>query len=679
MEGPGGEMIAEIGQFALILALVVALAQSVVPMVGAARDDAGMMTLATSSAGALVLLLGFAFAALTHAFVVSDFSLTVVASNSHSAKPMLYKVAGVWGNHEGSMLLWVLILAVFGAAVAWFGGNLPPALKARALAVQGMIASAFLAFIVFTSNPFDRLSPAPPDGAGLNPLLQDPGLAFHPPLLYLGYVGFSMAFSFAVAALIEGRVDAAWARWVRPWTLAAWTFLTAGIALGSWWAYYELGWGGWWYWDPVENSSFMPWLFGTALLHSAIVVEKRDALKSWTILLAILTFSMSLLGTFLVRSGVLTSVHAFATDPERGIFILLILAIAIGGALLLFAIRAPSMKGGGIFAPVSREGALVLNNMLLTLAAGTVLLGTLYPLLLEAVTGGESRVSVGPPFFNATFAPIMVPLVLAVAAGPFLAWKRGDLRALAGKLVPAAMAAVAAIALTFALVPDTAALAPFGMGLAAWLAAGALAEFASRIRLFSAAGDESWRRLKGLPRSAAGMTLAHLGLAVMIAGITGSSAWRLELIGTLGVGDSLSGSGYSVTLDDINEGVGPNYRFQQGILTVRRDGAAVTTLKPERRFFPVANQATTEAGIVTNWLADLYGVIGEPAAEPGTRTAQQAWTVRFYVNPLVPWIWGGALLMVAGGGLSLSDRRHRVGAPRRAASAPAGGAPAAAE
>ena len=672
-------MIAEIGQFALILALVVALAQSVVPMVGAARDDAGMMTLATSSAGALVLLLGFAFAALTHAFVVSDFSLTVVASNSHSAKPMLYKVAGVWGNHEGSMLLWVLILAVFGAAVAWFGGNLPPALKARALAVQGMIASAFLAFIVFTSNPFDRLSPAPPDGAGLNPLLQDPGLAFHPPLLYLGYVGFSMAFSFAVAALIEGRVDAAWARWVRPWTLAAWTFLTAGIALGSWWAYYELGWGGWWYWDPVENSSFMPWLFGTALLHSAIVVEKRDALKSWTILLAILTFSMSLLGTFLVRSGVLTSVHAFATDPERGIFILLILAIAIGGALLLFAIRAPSMKGGGIFAPVSREGALVLNNMLLTLAAGTVLLGTLYPLLLEAVTGGESRVSVGPPFFNATFAPIMVPLVLAVAAGPFLAWKRGDLRALAGKLVPAAMAAVAAIALTFALVPDTAALAPFGMGLAAWLAAGALAEFASRIRLFSAAGDESWRRLKGLPRSAAGMTLAHLGLAVMIAGITGSSAWRLELIGTLGVGDSLSGSGYSVTLDDINEGVGPNYRFQQGILTVRRDGAAVTTLKPERRFFPVANQATTEAGIVTNWLADLYGVIGEPAAEPGTRTAQQAWTVRFYVNPLVPWIWGGALLMVAGGGLSLSDRRHRVGAPRRAASAPAGGAPAAAE
>ena len=672
-------MIAEIGQFALILALVVALAQSVVPMVGAARDDAGMMTLATSSAGALVLLLGFAFAALTHAFVVSDFSLTVVASNSHSAKPMLYKVAGVWGNHEGSMLLWVLILAVFGAAVAWFGGNLPPALKARALAVQGMIASAFLAFIVFTSNPFDRLSPAPPDGAGLNPLLQDPGLAFHPPLLYLGYVGFSMAFSFAVAALIEGRVDAAWARWVRPWTLAAWTFLTAGIALGSWWAYYELGWGGWWYWDPVENSSFMPWLFGTALLHSAIVVEKRDALKSWTILLAILTFSMSLLGTFLVRSGVLTSVHAFATDPERGIFILLILAIAIGGALLLFAIRAPSMKGGGIFAPVSREGALVLNNMLLTLAAGTVLLGTLYPLLLEAVTGGESRVSVGPPFFNATFAPIMVPLVLAVAAGPFLAWKRGDLRALAGKLVPAAMAAVAAIALTFALVPDTAALAPFGMGLAAWLAAGALAEFASRIRLFSAAGDESWRRLKGLPRSAAGMTLAHLGLAVMIAGITGSSAWRLELIGTLGVGDSLSGSGYSVTLDDINEGVGTNYRFQQGILTVRRDGAAVTTLKPERRFFPVANQATTEAGIVTNWLADLYGVIGEPAAEPGTRTAQQAWTVRFYVNPLVPWIWGGALLMVAGGGLSLSDRRHRVGAPRRAASAPAGGAPAAAE
>jgi cytochrome c-type biogenesis protein CcmF len=669
-------MIAELGQFALLLALVVACVQASLPLVGAARNDAGLMALGSLGAGTLALLLALAFAALTHAFVTSDFSLAVVAQNSHSAKPMLYKIAGVWGNHEGSMLLWVLILAVFGAAVTLFGGNLPPALKARALAVQGMIAAAFLAFIVFTSNPFARLAPAPADGAGLNPLLQDPGLAFHPPLLYLGYVGFSMAFSFAVAALIEGRVDAAWARWVRPWTLAAWTFLTAGIALGSWWAYYELGWGGWWYWDPVENSSFLPWLFGTALLHSAIVVEKRDALKSWTILLAILTFSMSLLGTFLVRSGVLTSVHAFATDPARGVFILLILALAIGGALLLFAIRAPAMKSGGRFAPISREGALVFNNMVLTLAAATVLLGTLYPLLLEAATGGESRVSVGPPFFNATFAPIMVPLVLAVAAGPFLAWKRGDLRALLPKLLPSALAASAAIALTFALVPDGPALAPFGIGLAAWLAAGALAEFAGRIRLF-AAPAESWRRLKGLPRAAAGMTCAHLGLAILIAGVTGSSAWRLEMIGTLGVGGTLSEGGYTVTLDRVNDGVGPNYNFQSGTLTVRRHGDFVTVLTPERRFFPVANQSTTEAGIRTSMLADLYGVIGEPVAEPGARADAGAWTVRFYVNPLVPWIWVGALLMVAGGALSLSDRRHRVGAPRRTVAGPVADAAAA--
>ena len=673
-------MIAEIGQFALILALIIAIVQAVLPMAGAARNDAGLMALASTSALALVLFIGLAFAALTHAFIVSDFTLAIVAENSHSAKPMLYKVAGVWGNHEGSMLLWVLILAIFGAAVALFGANLPPALKARALSVQGMIAAAFIAFSVFTSNPFARLDPAPADGTGLNPLLQDPGLAFHPPLLYLGYVGFSMAFSFAIAALIEGRVDAAWARWVRPWTLAAWAFLTAGIALGSWWAYYELGWGGWWFWDPVENSSFMPWLFGTALLHSAVVVEKRDALKSWTILLAILTFSMSLLGTFLVRSGVLTSVHAFATDPARGVFILLILAIAIGGALLLFAIRAPSMKSGGLFAPVSREGALVLNNMLLTVAAATVLLGTLYPLILEAVSGGESRVSVGPPFFNATFAPIMVPLVLAVAAGPFLAWKRGNLRTIAHKLIPSALAAVGVIALTFALKPDGPALAPFGMGLAAWLAAGAIAEWAGRVSLFTAPGA-SWRRLAGLPRSASGMTLAHLGLAVMIVGITGASAWRVEIIDTLPPGATVTRDGYSVTLGNIDEGIGPNYRFQRGTLTVARHGTTVATLTPERRFYPVAGQSTTEAGIRTTWLADYYGVIGEPAAAPGERAATDAWTVRFYVNPMIPWIWTGAMLMVAGGFLSLSDRRHRVGAPRRAAASATmtGNAPAAAE
>ena len=453
-------------------------------------------------------------------------------------------------------------------------------------------------------------------------------------------------------------------------------FLTAGIALGSWWAYYELGWGGWWFWDPVENASFIPWLFGTALLHSSIVVEKRDALKSWTILLAILTFSMSLLGTFLVRSGILTSVHAFATDPERGVFILAILAVAIGGALTLFAVRAPGMKGGGLFAPASREGALVANNMLLTVAAATVLLGTLYPLILEALSGGQTRVSVGPPFFNATFGPIMVPLVLLVAVGPFLAWKRGNLGAAAYKLIPAAIAAVATIVATFLAVPDGPALAPFAMGLAAWLGVGTLAEWSSRIRLFSSPPTDALRRLSGLPRAASGMTLAHLGLAVMIVGITGSSAWRAELVTTLVPGETAEGAGYAVTLQAVTEGQGPNYRFERGTLLISEDGAPVTTLITERRFFPVANQTTTEAGIRTTLLADLYGVIGERGRTPETANAL---TVRFFVNPMVPWIWIGALLMSLGGLLSLSDRRHRVGAPRRAAGAATHNAPAAAE
>jgi len=669
-------VIAEIGQYLLILTLVLAGVQATVPLWGVARGDAAMMRLADRTAIGQAVALLAAFAALTHGFVTSDFSLEVVFQNSHSLKPMLYKVSGVWGNHEGSMLLWVLVLSLFSAAVALCGRNLPPTLKARVLAVQAMIGLAFLAFIIFTSNPFARLMPAPPNGAGLNPLLQDPGLAFHPPLLYLGYVGFSMAFSFAVAALIEGKVDAAWARWVRPWTLAAWSFLTAGIALGSWWAYYELGWGGWWFWDPVENASFMPWLFGTALLHSAIVVEKRDALKSWTILLAILTFSMSLLGTFLVRSGVLTSVHAFATDPERGVFILAILAVTIGGALTLFAWRAPGMKGGGLFAPVSREGALVANNMLLTVAALTVLLGTLYPLILEAFSGGADRVSVGPPFFNSTFAPIMVPLVLMVAVGPLLAWKRGDLAAAGRKLIPAAIAAAVVIVATFVLKPDGPWLAPLAMGLAAWLAAGALVEWTSRIRLFSAPLAESARRLSGLPRAASGMTLAHLGLAILIVGITGASAWRAELITTLAPGESAEAPGYTVTLGDVSRGQGPNYNFERGVLIITKDERKVAELFAERRFFPVAGQTTTEAGIKTTWLADYYGVIGERGRTPETANK---WTVRFYLNPLVPWIWLGAMVMVLGGGLSLTDRRHRVGAPRRAANASPAAAPAPAE
>jgi cytochrome c-type biogenesis protein CcmF len=671
-------MIAEIGQFVLVLALIMAAVQAVVPMIGAARTDATLMAFGSRMAVAQAALLVIAFAALTHGFVVSDFSLAVVFQNSHSLKPMLYKVSGVWGNHEGSMLMWVLILAIFGAAVALFGRNLPPTLKARVLSVQAMIGVAFLAFVIFTSNPFLRLDPAPLDGTGLNPLLQDPGLAFHPPLLYLGYVGFSMAFSFAVAALIEGRVDAAWGRWVRPWTLAAWVFLTGGIALGSWWAYYELGWGGWWFWDPVENASFMPWLLGTALLHSSIVVEKRDSLKNWTILLAILTFSMSLLGTFIVRSGVLTSVHAFASDPARGIFILMILLITVGGALSLFAWRAPTIRGGGLFALVSREGALVLNNILLALACATVLLGTLYPLILEAASGGDSVVSVGPPYFNATFAPIMALLVVALAFGPLMAWKRGNIGAVSRKLIIAAAAAIAAIAATFIAVPDGPALAPFAMGLAAWLAAGSLVEWAGRIKLFTAPAAESWRRLTGLPRAASGMTVAHLGLAIMIAGITGSSAWRSELITTLAVGETAQIEQYSLTLQAVDRGQGPNYTFERGTYLLSKRGGGVIVLYPERRFFPVAGQTTTEAAIKTTLLSDLYAVLGGAGRTPETA---HKWTVRFFINPLVPWLWLGALVMVGGGLLSLSDRRHRVGAPRRKQQPASGigGAPAPAE
>jgi cytochrome c-type biogenesis protein CcmF len=655
-------LIAEIGQFVLVLALVMAAIQVAVPMIGAARTDATLMAFGNRMAVTQAALLVVAFAALTHGFVVSDFSLAVVFQNSHSLKPILYKVSGVWGNHEGSMLMWVLILAIFGAAVALFGRNLPPTLKARVLSVQAMIGVAFLAFIVFTSNPFLRLDPAPVDGTGLNPLLQDPGLAFHPPLLYLGYVGFSMAFSFAVAALIEGRVDAAWGRWVRPWTLAAWVFLTSGIALGSWWAYYELGWGGWWFWDPVENASFMPWLLGTALLHSSIVVEKRDSLKNWTILLAILTFSMSLLGTFIVRSGILTSVHSFASDPTRGIFILAILLVTVGGALSLFAWRAPTIRGGGLFALVSREGSLVLNNILLALACATVLLGTLYPLILEAASGGASVVSVGPPYFNATFAPIMALLVVALAFGPLLAWKRGNLSAVSRKLIIAAVAAVAAIAATFITVPDGPALAPFAMGLAAWLAAGTLVEWAGRIKLFTVPAAESWHRLTGLPRAASGMTVAHLGLAIVIAGITGSSAWRTELITTLAVGETAQVGNYSLTLQAVDSGQGPNYTFERGTYLLSERNSGVTVLLPERRFFPVAGQTTTEAAIETTLLSDLYAVIGGAGRSPETANK---WTVRFFINPMVPWLWLGALVMVGGGLLSLSDRRHRVGAPRR--------------
>ena len=651
-------MIVEVGHYALILALALSLVQGTFPLIGAQLRYAPWIAMARPVAIVQFGFVAISFAALTHAYVVSDFSVLNVAMNSHSAKPLLYKVSGVWGNHEGSLLLWVLILTLFGATVAAFGGNLPPELRARVLSIQALIGTGFLLFMLLTSNPFERLVPAPADGQGLNPLLQDPGLAFHPPFLYLGYVGFSMAFSFALAALVEGRVDAAWARWVRPWTLAAWCFLTVGIALGSWWAYYELGWGGFWFWDPVENASFMPWLAGTALLHTAIVVEKRDALKSWTILLAILTFSLSLLGTFLVRSGVLTSVHAFATDPARGVFILAFLVLVVGGSLTLFAIRAPGLKGGGLFAPVSREGALVLNNLLLTTACATVLLGTLYPLFLDALTG--EKVSVGPPYFHATFVPLMVPAVVAAGIGPLLAWKRGDLAGALSRLRLALVFALAVPLATLMFAAKAPMLAVLGTALGTWLVAASIGEFAERVRLFGASPGETWRRAKHLPRAVYGMTIAHAGAGVVILGIVVSVTWETERLQVVQAGESVPVGGYEFTFRGVEDVKGPNYDAVRGIFDVTRDGDLVTVMTPETRTYETSPQTTTEAAIHPTLTSDLYAVIGDPDGSGG-------WAARLYHKPLVNWIWLGAILVAVGGIVSLTDRRHRVGAPRRKA------------
>jgi cytochrome c-type biogenesis protein CcmF len=640
-------VIPELGHFALILALAVALVQGTLPFVGAARGDIRLMALGRSAALTQALLIVLAFAALTQAYVTSDFSVANVVANSHSAKPLLYKISGVWGNHEGSMLLWSLILALFGAAVAVFGNNLPDSLRARVLGVQALIGLGFLAFILFTSNPFERLSPAPPDGNGLNPLLQDPGLAFHPPLLYLGYVGFSVTYAFAIAALLEGRVDAAWARWVRPWTLAAWCFLTCGIALGSWWAYYILGWGGFWFWDPVENASLMPWLAGTALLHSAIVVEKRDALKSWTVLLAVLAFSLSLLGTFLVRSGVLTSVHAFAQDPARGIFILGFLLLVTGGGLALYAWQAPKLAGGGLFQPLSREGALILNNLLLCTLAATVLLGTLYPLFLDLLTG--SKVSVGPPFFNATFVPICAPLFAALCVGPYLAWKRAEIAPALVRLRAAFAISVIAAILAAALVDHRATLAAIAFGFGVWLILGSLSEFIGRARR---------SRLRTMPRAAIGMTISHAALGVVVLGAVATAAWNAELIRTMKPGDTAEFAGFGVRLEQVVPAPGPNYVAERATITLTKDGRPYTTLTPERRLFTVQQRQISETSIHTNLLRDIYATLGEGDADKG-------WTIRLYWNPLAPWIWLGAGLCALGGFVSLSDRRLRIGAPRR--------------
>jgi cytochrome c-type biogenesis protein CcmF len=661
-------MIAELGHYALILAIAVAIVQSIVPFWGARTGDSRLMAIARPAAVTQFLLVGIAFAALTQAYIVSDFSVENVYQNSHTAKPMLFKISGVWGNHEGSMLLWVLILTLFGSLVAVFGRNLPEKLRALVLSVQGLIGVSFIAFILFTSNPFVRLSPAPIEGLDLNPVLQDIGLAIHPPLLYLGYVGCSIAFAFAVAALIDGKIEAAWARWVRPWTLVSWLFLTLGISMGSYWAYYELGWGGWWFWDPVENSSFMPWLAATALLHSAIVMEKRDALKVWTVLLAILTFSLSLLGTFLVRSGVLTSVHTFAADPGRGLWILTILILFIGGALVLFAGRAGALSKGGLFAPISREGSLVLNNLFLTAACGTVLVGTLYPLLAEAI--GQT-VSVGAPFFNVTFGPLMVPLLIAVPFGPMLAWKRGDLYAAGQRLMVAfglAILGIIIVAISYGL---DAFVAAFGVGLAVWLIAGSLSEPAFRAQLFRVGLGTSARRLAGLPRSAFGMALGHLGLGVTVLGIVVSSTWSTEAIRDVRVGDTVTVSGRDVTFDGFDVEETGNYDATIVHFTISRDGEVIRSATGEKRGYTTRMVPTTEASI--NWFGASHLYIspgdvreGGVVLDPGVFTDQSVLTVYVYWKPLIALIWFGTVIMALGGVLSLSDRRLRVGAPKTA-------------
>ena len=649
-------MIPELGHYALVLALALALIQATVPLWGARVNDTTLMGLAGPTAMTQFIFVAASFAALTWCYVASDFSVFNVFQNSHSAMPLIYKFTSVWGNHEGSMLLWVLILSLFGALVALFGTNLPATLRADVLAVQAWIAAAFYLFILTTSNPFQRLADAPFEGRDLNPILQDPGLAIHPPLLYLGYVGFSIAFSFAIAALIEGRIDAAWARWVRPWALAAWIFLTLGIAMGSYWAYYELGWGGWWFWDPVENASLMPWLAGTALLHSAVVMEKRDALKIWTILLAILAFSLSLLGTFLVRSGVLTSVHAFATDPTRGVFILGILTVFIGGGFALYAWRAPMLKQGGLFAPISREGALVFNNLFLTSACATVFVGTLYPLALEALT--DQKISVGPPFFNLTFGPLLVPLLIAVPFGPLLAWKRGDLLGAAQRLILAFALALVALAITFALRGRGPVLAPFGVALALFVMVGAATDFVERIGLFRVPLGAAVARARGLPRSAFGTALAHFAAGVVLLGVVAETAWNAELITTLKPGATVSLRGYDFTLDGLSPRPGPNYRELVARFTVRRDGVVIGTMEPSRRTFPQRQMSTTEAALMTRGVSQIYLSIGD--------TSDGAVALRLYHKPLVLLIWLGAVLMAFAGALSLSDRRLRIGAPKRA-------------
>ena len=645
-------MIPELGHFALILALCVALVQGVLPLIGAQRNVAPWIALARPAASALALTLATAFACLTYAFIQNDFSVVYVVQHSNTHLPLQYRIAGVWGGHEGSLLLWVLMLGLWTFAVALFSRRLPDAMVARVIAVLGLVTAGLLLFILLTSNPFERLLPAAAEGRDLNPLLQDPGLVIHPPMLYMGYVGFSVAYAFAVTALISGQLDAAWARWSRPWTTAAWVFLTLGIALGSWWAYYELGWGGWWFWDPVENASFMPWLIGTALVHSLAVTEKRGSFKNWTVLLAISAFSLSLLGTFLVRSGVLTSVHAFATDPRRGVFILALLVIVIGSSLALFAWRAPKVGLGGRFSLLSRESLLLTNNVLLAVGCASVLLGTLYPLLVDAL--GMGKLSVGPPYFDSVFAPLMFPALFLLGVVPFARWKQASLGELS-RLLRWAFLVAATVGLLAPLAGgEWKPLVALSLLLAAWIVVTAVLNVIQRIR---ATGGSLFAQ----PASFLGMHLAHLGVAAFVVGVAAVNGYQAEKDVKMEPGDTVTLSGYTFRFNGIRDEKGPNYQALVGDVDLIKDDKVQRKLQPEKRIYPTFGMPMTEAAIDAGLLRDVYVSLGEPIDRS---RLDGAWVVRVYYKPFVDWIWGGCLLMALGGLLAMSDRRYRVGASR---------------
>jgi cytochrome c-type biogenesis protein CcmF len=648
-------MVPEVGQFALILALLLAVTQCVVPMIGASRGTRSWMAVAVPAGQAQFIFVTIAFGCLGYSFITNDFSVLNVATNSNSQLPLQYRLAATWGSHEGSLLLWTLMLGIWTVAVSLFSKHLPEEMVARVLGVMGVISVGFLLFMLTTSNPFARLIPAAADGRDLNPLLQDPAMVAHPPMLYMGYVGFSVAFAFAISALISGRLDATWARWSRPWTTVAWMFLTVGIALGSWWAYYELGWGGWWFWDPVENASFMPWLVGTALIHSLAVTEKRGGFKSWTVLLAIAAFSLSLLGTFLVRSGVLTSVHAFATDPKRGIFILAFLAFVIGGSLLLYAWRAKQVGLGGKFDLISRESLLLSNNVLLAVAAASVLLGTLYPLIVDAL--GMGKLSVGPPYFNSVFVPLMVPAVFLMGIGPIARWKKATLPELTVRLRWAFVASlIAGLLLPFVL-GKWRALASLGLTLAAWIVTTVAVNLYERVK--STTGQSSvFRKLRSQSRSYYGMQLAHVGVAVFIIGVTVVTGYQSEQDVRMEIGDTVTAGGYTFRLNQVRRVAGPNYEAAQAEMQVSKDGQITKMMYPEKRNYTASGNVMTETAIDSGITRDLYISLGEPVANG-------AWSVRVYYKPFVSWIWGGAVLMALGGGLALSDRRYALAARKQ--------------